>query len=119
MIHLIQSPKQNNTLNIISKQNESLPVLTIPNPQSHENYSSQIVQVNSTDISMNVTAQQKEDKSHEDEQNSLMQEGTSHVIQVVQYHQHDSDDREDFVCGICDEDFEDKNTLKKHIKVHI
>lgn len=117
MIHLIQSPKQN-TLNIISKQNESLPVLTIPNPQSHENYSSQIVQVNSTDIPMNVTVQEKE-TNDVDEQDSLMQEGTSHVIQVVQYHQHDSDDREDFVCGICDEDFEDKNTLKKHIKVHI
>ncbi|XP_011644290.1 zinc finger protein 420-like isoform X1 [Pogonomyrmex barbatus] len=116
-LHLIQSPKQNNTLNIISKQNESLPVLTIPNPQGHENYSSQIVQISGADMSMSVMDQQvlKEEKHVEDE-DSLMQEGTSHVI--VQY-QHDSDDGEDFICEICEERFDGKNMLKEHIKIHI
>ncbi|KMQ92595.1 putative zinc finger protein 585b isoform x1 [Lasius niger] len=122
-MHLIQSSKQNNTLNIISKQNESLPVLAIPNPQSHENYSSQIIQVSSTDIPMDVMTQQtlKEERD-QDEQDTLVgtsQEGASHVIQVVQYHQHDSDDGEDFTCEICEETFADKNMLKEHIKVHI
>jgi KRAB domain-containing zinc finger protein len=119
-MHLIESPKQNNTLNIISRQNESLPVLAIPNPQNHEDYSSQIVQVSDADISMNVMTQEvilKEEKN-QDDQDTLIQEG-SHVIQVVQYHQQESDDVDDFICEICDEVFEDKNTLKEHIKVHI
>lgn len=123
-MHLLQSSKHNNTLNIISRQNESLPVLTIPNPHSHEDYSSQIVQVSDADMSIDVVTREalKEDEetNHiQDSQDSLMQEGTSHVIQVVQYHHHESDDSDDFVCGICDEVFDDKNTLKEHIKVHI
>ncbi|EZA59788.1 hypothetical protein X777_14360 [Ooceraea biroi] len=121
-MHLIQSPKQNNTLNIISRQNESLPVLTIPNPQSHEDYSSQIVQVSGADISMDVITEGALKVEHEDhvqdEQDVLMQEEASHVIQVVHYHRRENDS-DDFVCGICDEMFKDKNTLKEHIKVHI
>lgn len=119
-IHLIQSPKQNNTLNIISKQNESLPVLAIPNPpQGHENYSSQIVQISGADMPMSVVTRQalKEEKNHiQDEQDALIPDETSHVI--VQYH-HDSDDGDDFVCGICEERFDGKTTLKEHIKIHI
>ncbi|KYQ55774.1 hypothetical protein ALC60_05273 [Trachymyrmex zeteki] len=114
-IHLIES-KQDNTLNIISKQNESLPVLAIPNPQGHENYSSQIVQINSADMSMDVETL-KEGKNHiKNEQDSLMPNETSHVI--IQYH-HDSDDGDDFVCEICEERFEGKAILKEHIKIHI
>lgn len=124
-MHLIQqSAKHNNTLNIISKQNESLPVLTIPNPQGHEDYSSQIVQVDSAEIPMNVVTCQKEEKDQvsQDTQDCLVQEETSHnaaVIHVVHYQQHESDDGEDFVCGICGEEFDAKNTLKEHIKIHI
>lgn len=119
-MHLIQSPKQNNTLNIISKQNEALPVLAIPNPQGHESYSSQIVQISGANISMNVVNQQtlkEEEIRIQDEQDSLLPDETSHVI--VQYHQQDSDDGEDFVCGICEEKFDGKTMLKEHIKIHI
>lgn len=130
-MHLIhhQSPKQNNTLNIISKQNESLPVLTIPNPQSHENYSSQIVHVNNADISMEVVAAHQTLKEEDEEKNhvgnspdSLIVEGSTHaaVIQIVPYQQHGADsDDEQIVCEICGEDFNDKNMLKEHIKIHI
>ncbi|KYN02928.1 Zinc finger and SCAN domain-containing protein 2 [Cyphomyrmex costatus] len=114
-IHLIES-KQDNTLNIISKQNESLPVLAIPNPQNHENYSSQIVQISGTDMSIDVETL-KEKKNHiKNDQDCLMSDETSHVI--IQY-QHDSDDENDLVCEICDERFEGKAILKEHIKIHI
>ncbi|XP_011881796.1 PREDICTED: zinc finger protein 420-like [Vollenhovia emeryi] len=120
-MHLIQSPKQNNTLTIISKQNESLPVLTIPNPQGHDNYSSQIVQISGAEIPMNVVAsprQARKAKNHiQDVQDSIMPDATSHVI--VQYHQQDSDEGDDFTCGICEEKFDGKTMLKEHIKIHI
>jgi len=69
---------------------------------------------------MNVVTQQtlKEEKNNhiQDEQDSLMPDETSHII--VQYN-HDSLDGEDFICGICKERFDDKTTLKEHIKIHI
>lgn len=125
-MHLIQSSKQNNTLHLISKQNESLPVLAIPNPQGHENFSSQITQINA-EMPMNMvthhTSRQDQNmKDHsETGHESLIQEGASPaaVIQVVQYHQPESDDGEELVCGICGEDFTDKNVLMEHVKVHI
>ncbi|XP_011159320.1 zinc finger protein 585A [Solenopsis invicta] len=113
-IHLIQSPRQDNTLNIISKQNESLPVLAIPNPQGHENYSSQIVQISDANITVDEH-NLKEENHIEDEQDSLIPDETSHVI--VQYH-HDSDDGS-CICGICEEKFDGKTTLREHIKIHI
>ncbi|KAL0120227.1 hypothetical protein PUN28_008112 [Cardiocondyla obscurior] len=112
-MHLIESPKENNTLNIISKQNESLPVLAIPNPQDHENYSSQIVEISNVDIPMDMVV---EEKHIQDQQDSLIQDETSHVIE--QY-QHDSDVEDDFICGICEEKFDGKTMLKEHIKIHI
>ncbi|XP_020282597.1 zinc finger protein 271-like [Pseudomyrmex gracilis] len=115
-MQLIQSSKQNNTLNIISKQNEALPVLTIPNPQNHDNYSSQIIQVNTTNMPIDIVTQDEENHT-QNEQDSLIQEETSHVIQVVPYQ--DDSDGEDFICGICAEGFDDKESLKTHIKIHI
>ncbi|XP_076653941.1 uncharacterized protein LOC143359695 [Halictus rubicundus] len=127
-MHLIQTSKQSNTLHLISKQNESLPVLTLPNPQGHENFSSQIAQISNNDLPMDMVTHHsaREDQSMKDPnqigQDSLMQEGGSQtaVIQVVQYHhQHESDDGEELVCGICGEDFNDKNVLMEHVKIHI
>ncbi|XP_012147304.1 uncharacterized protein LOC105663381 [Megachile rotundata] len=128
-MHLIQTSKQSNTLHLISKQNESLPVLTLQNPQSHEDYSSQIAQINNNDVPMDMvthhsTRQDQNTKDHDNEigQESLISEGTSQtaVIQVVQYHQNESDDEEEeLVCGICGEDFNDKNVLMEHVKIHI
>ncbi|XP_015594423.1 zinc finger protein 420-like [Cephus cinctus] len=127
-LHLITTGKQNNTLHLISKQNESLPVLAIPNPQNHENFSSQIAQMsNNTDMPMNMVTHHSSRQSQNDkgknatERDSLMQDATqqSDVIQVVQYHQQESDDGEDLVCGICGEDFNDKNVLMEHVKIHI
>lgn len=127
-MHLIQTSKQTNTLHLISKQNESLPVLTLPNPQSHENFSSQIAQIGNDDLPMDMvthhsTRQNQDIKNHSEiGQESLIQEGGSQtaVIQVVQYHhQQDSDDGEELVCGICGEDFNDKNVLMEHVKIHI
>lgn len=126
-MHLIQTSKQTNTLHLISKQNESLPVLTLANPESHENFSSQIAQISNNDLPMNMvthhsTRQNQDIKNHNEVgQESLIQEGASQtaVIQVVQYHQQDSDDGEDLVCGICGEDFNDKNVLMEHVKIHI
>ncbi|XP_014467492.1 PREDICTED: zinc finger and SCAN domain-containing protein 2-like [Dinoponera quadriceps] len=125
-MHLIQaSPGKQNTLNIISKQNESLPVLAIPNPQSHTDYSSQIVQVSDADLTMvgHQTQHLKDGKSRvdQDEQDRLMQEEASQtaVIQVVQYQQQESDEDEEFTCGICGEEFDEKSALKEHIKIHI
>lgn len=125
-MHLIQaSPDKQNTLNIISKQNESLPVLAIPNPQSHNDYSSQIVQVSDADMPMvaHQTLKDGERRISQDEQDHLMQEedaSETAVIQVMQYQQHESDEcGEDFVCEICGEEFDEKNALKEHIKIHI
>ncbi|XP_032679670.1 zinc finger protein 420-like [Odontomachus brunneus] len=126
-MHLIQtSSAKQNTLNIISKQNESLPVLAIPNPQSHHDYSSQIVQVSEVDIGSMVThqAQLKSEKSRvvsQENRDPLMQDDAPQtaVIQVVQYQQHESDESEDLTCGICAEEFDDKHRLKEHIKIHI
>ncbi|XP_076232426.1 uncharacterized protein LOC143177960 [Calliopsis andreniformis] len=126
-MHLIQTSKQNNTLHLISKQNESLPVLTLPNPQGHDNFSSQIAQMNNSDLPMDMvthqsTRQNEIVKDHNEVgQDSLIQEGTSQtaVIQVVHYHQNESDDGEELVCGICGEDFNDKNVLMEHVKIHI
>ncbi|XP_025157383.1 zinc finger protein 184 isoform X2 [Harpegnathos saltator] len=93
-MHLIQtSPSGQNTLNIISKQNESLPVLAIPNPESHSDYSSQIVQ------------------------NRLMQDEASQTD--IQLEEYQSDDVGDFGCEICGEEFDEKDALKEHIKIHI
>lgn len=126
-MHLIQTSKQTNTLHLITKQNESLPVLTLANPESHENFSSQIAQISNNDLPMNMvthhsTRQNQDIKNHNEVgQESLIQEGASQtaVIQVVQYHQQDSDDGEELVCGICGEDFNDKNVLMEHVKIHI
>ncbi|XP_034182526.1 uncharacterized protein LOC117605372 [Osmia lignaria lignaria] len=125
-MHLIQASKQSNTLHLISKRNESLPVLTLPNPQGHENFSSQIAQISNSDVPMDIThhsiKQDQDAKDHNEiGQESLIAEGTSHaaVIQVVQYHQEESDDEEELVCGICGEDFNDKNVLMEHVKIHI
>ncbi|XP_047367327.1 zinc finger protein 184-like [Vespa velutina] len=126
-MHLIQSSKQSNTLHLLSKPNESLPVLTISNnPEDHENYSSQIAQIGSTDLPMDMATHDtsREDqaiKSHNgNRQESLLHEGVSQgtVIQIVHYQQ-DSDDGEELVCGICGEDFTDKNILMEHVKIHI
>ncbi|CAL7947699.1 unnamed protein product [Xylocopa violacea] len=126
-MHLIQTSKQTNTLHLISKQNNSLPVITLPNPQSHENYSSQIAQISNNDLPMDMvthhsTRQDQDMKDHNEVgQESLIQEEGSQtaVIQVVQYHQPESDDGEELVCGICGEDFNDKNVLMEHVKIHI
>lgn len=123
-MHLIQaSPAKHNTLNIISDQNESLPVLAIPNPQDHNDYSSQIVQVSDADIPMVTHPTQLKERSctSQDDQDSLIQEDGSQtaVIQVVQYQQQESDENEDLTCGICAEECNDKDALKEHIKIHI
>lgn len=126
-MHLIQTSKQNNTLHLISKQNESLPVLALPNPQGHENFSSQIAQMGNSDLPMDMVAHHstRQDQNAKDRddigQESLMQDGVAQtaVIQVVQYHQAESDDEEELVCGICGEDFNDKNVLMEHVKIHI
>ncbi|KOX68438.1 hypothetical protein WN51_03924 [Melipona quadrifasciata] len=124
-MHLIQTSKQANTLHLISKQNESLPVLTLPNSQSHENFPSQIAQISSNDLPMDMvthhSTRQSQNIKDEVVEESLIQEGGSQtaVIQVVQYHQQDSDDGEELVCGICGEDFNDKNVLMEHVKIHI
>ncbi|XP_066599409.1 zinc finger protein 271-like [Prorops nasuta] len=113
-MHLIDTSKSN-TLHLITKQNESLPVLAIPNPESHENFSSQIRQMEDTNLPINIVKCE-----NEDEQDSLIQDGVSQaaVIQVVQY-QTESDDGDEMVCGICGEDFIDKNLLMEHVKIHI
>ncbi|EFN86590.1 hypothetical protein EAI_06951 [Harpegnathos saltator] len=118
-MHLIQtSPSGQNTLNIISKQNESLPVLAIPNPESHSDYSSQIVQVSDLPIVIHET-QLNDEKSHvnQDEQNRLMQDEASQTD--IQLEEYQSDDVGDFGCEICGEEFDEKDALKEHIKIHI
>ena len=86
----------NNTLNLITKQNESLPVLALSNPQSHEVYSSQ--------------------SAMEGENDNRVE---NEVEQVEQYLQESGDEDEEMVCGICGDDFDDKNVLMEHVKIHI
>ncbi|KAG7196508.1 hypothetical protein KM043_018517 [Ampulex compressa] len=110
--------KPTNTLHLITKQNKSLPVLAMPNPQGQEGYLSQITQITNADIAVNVgqglcTKEQEGAVSNQESQ----QQAT--VIQVVQYHQPESDNGEELVCGICGEDFNDKNVLMEHVKIHI
>lgn len=126
-IHLIQTPKQSNTLRLASKSHESLPMLTISNnSDNHENYSSQIAQIGNADLPMDMVTH---DTSRQDQvlksnngsrQKSLLHDVVSQetVIQIVHYQQ-DSDDGEELVCGICGEDFTDKNILMEHVKIHI
>ncbi|KOC70871.1 Zinc finger protein 585B [Habropoda laboriosa] len=115
-MHLIQTSKQANTLHLISKQNESLPVLALPNPQSHENFSSQIAQISNSDLPMNMVTHHS---TRQDQDMKNQGAAETAVIQVVQYHQQESDDGEELVCGICGEDFTDKNVLMEHVKIHI
>lgn len=118
-LHIL-SNKQNNTLHLISKQNESSPVLAIPNPQGNENFSSQIAHFTNSDLPMNmVTHSTKEDqafKSQVDDQVLMHDDHMKNDIHQVHY---DSDDGEELVCGICGEDFDDKNVLMEHVKIHI
>ncbi|XP_012273165.1 zinc finger protein 585A [Orussus abietinus] len=125
-LHLIPTNKQSNTLHLISKQNEALPVLAIPNPQSHENFSSQIAQISNADVPMNMVThhssrQNQQTIKQQAQQESLIHEGSQQpaVIHVVQYHQQESDDGEELVCGICGDDFHDKDVLMEHVKIHI
>ncbi|XP_026670478.1 zinc finger protein 595-like isoform X2 [Ceratina calcarata] len=119
-MHLIQTSKQPNTFHLISKQNDSLPVLTLPNPQGHDEFSSQIAQISNNDLSMDiVNTKLKRDVKDETEEQSLVEEGPSQtVIQVLHYNEEDSDN-EDLVCGICGEEFKDKKILMEHVKIHI
>ncbi|XP_015515598.2 zinc finger protein 595 isoform X1 [Neodiprion lecontei] len=136
-VHLVSPNKQNNTLHLISKQNESLPVLTIPNPQNHDNFSSQIEQISNIDMPMNMVTHHSTSSSttqHPGERvkaevatsvdESLIQDGgaqsTSSHVQYQQHHQHrESDDGQESACGMCGEEFTNKNSLMEHVKIHI
>lgn len=111
-IDLIAADKSNNTLHLITKQNESLPVLTIPNPESHLNFSSEMSESNC--VEGNANSEQGE---------CIVDEEAANVDQVAQYFQQqqhqDSDEDEEMVCGICGDDFDDKNVLMEHVKIHI
>lgn len=106
-VHLVGDVKQNNTLHLISKQNESLPVLTIPNPQNHENFSSQIAQMNTVDMPMNMVTHHSSqhhgdrEKSQGSVQKSLVQDrgSQSNAVQI-QYQHQESDDGEESVCDV-------------------
>ncbi|XP_043479131.1 zinc finger protein 814-like [Leptopilina heterotoma] len=114
--------KQGNTLHLISKQNENSPVLAIPNPQGSDNFSSQIAHISNSDLPMNVVTHVVKNvvrnlKSDvNDETNLMHDEDLKNVIHESQY---DSDDADEMVCGICGEDFHDKNLLMEHVKIHI
>ena len=120
-LHIL-SHKQNNTLHLISKQNESSPVLAIPNPQGNENFSSQTAHITNSELPMDMmthsTKHNQALKSQVDDQAGLMHEDhmKSAVVHVVEY---DTDESEEMVCGICGEDFNDKNVLMEHVKIHI
>lgn len=113
--------KQGNTLHLISKQNENSPVLAIPNPQGSDNFSSQIAHISNSDLPMTVVTHVVKDVRNlkpdvNDETNLMHDEDLKNVIHESQY---DSDDADEMVCGICGEDFHDKNVLMEHVKIHI
>lgn len=110
-MHLIQTSKQPNTFHLISKQNDSLPVLTVPN-QSHEF---------STQISNNIihSKLKRGIKDANVEQISLVEEGPSQTVIQVLHYKEEISDIEDLACGICGEEFEDKKVLMEHVKIHI
>ncbi|XP_043271558.1 zinc finger protein 595-like isoform X2 [Venturia canescens] len=123
-LRLISSGKPNNTLHLITKQNQSLPVLAIRNPQSHDNFSSQMPDP----VDPRIAIDNEHIPDNNLQEGCLMDDETSHVSaeQVAQlFHQHerqesDNDDGdEEMVCGICGDDFDDKNVLMEHVKIHI
>lgn len=114
----IITDKQSNTLHLISKQNENSPVLAIPNPQGNENFSSQIAHISNSDLPMDVVNHVKDEEDIKSNVNtSLMHD--EDLKNVVIHETYDSDDGDEMVCGICGEDFHDKNVLMEHVKIHI
>lgn len=103
--------RQNNTLQLISKQNESLPVLAIPNTlTSSEEFSSQI---NSSQHASMVMG---------DDEVVLEESGQEEQIhyQMVEYEaESEYEEGDGLVCGICGESFIEKDSLLEHIKIHI
>ena len=127
-IHLISTNKQNNTLHLISKQNENLPVLAIPNPETNESFANQISQINNSEASIDIVT---EDCSKDDEEcdgnihtetliieHIPMECAEMECEQIVNEEETD-DESEELVCGICGNDFDDKNVLMEHVKIHI
>lgn len=121
-LRLIASGKPNNTLHLITKQNQSLPVLAIRNPQSHDNFSSQMTDPVDSRISVdddNIADTDLQDGCLMDEQtNRVSAEQVAQLFQEQQESDNDDGD-EEMVCGICGDDFDDKNVLMEHVKIHI
>ncbi|XP_034950233.1 zinc finger protein 271-like [Chelonus insularis] len=107
--HLISNHKQDNTIHLLTKQNESLPILTIPNSNNF-NFSSE----NNTEIQIDIS------DTDSLRQNLVLDQANSSSPLIGHYEQQDSDnDDDELICGICGDEFGDKNILMEHVKVHI
>ncbi|XP_011502489.1 PREDICTED: zinc finger protein 569-like [Ceratosolen solmsi marchali] len=127
-IHLIATHKQTSTLHFISKQNENLPVLAIPNSQNNESFSGQISEINDPESLMKLVTNNCpiHDDAFEETDNSKTMIIKSASIQSpnIRYKQivnkeNNHTESEELICGICGNDFDNKNVLMDHVKFHI
>jgi KRAB domain-containing zinc finger protein len=124
-IHFLSTHKQTNTLHLISKQNENLPVLAIANVQTNESFSDQISQINNTESLVNIVTNNSEvynecEKNVHTECMIIEPVSTeSHKMEHKQIVNKDDKESEELICGICGNDFNDKNVLMEHVKIHI
>ena len=115
-IQFITTNKQSNTLHLISKQNENLPVLAIPNNQTNENYPTQIIQVNES-----KSSQVNNNDSENDLLKGIVIKSETKMkpnFKAIK-NEESNDESEDMVCGICGNDFDDKSVLMEHVKIHL
>lgn len=103
------SAKELNTLTLISKQNENLPVLTIPNSQTIVTFASEL----------SNTGLSEPSKSDDIEPMSIIEEQSSGENENMACEEQSDDESEELVCGICGNEFSDRNTLMEHVKIHI
>ncbi|XP_003425100.1 zinc finger protein 595 [Nasonia vitripennis] len=118
-IHLISNNNQNNTLHFISKQNKNSPVLTIPNPQNNEHFSNQLTQITDSETSMDVDKKDTEELHAVTMLIDPVDTNNELKFEEVINEEESEDESEEMICGICGSDFQDKNVLMEHVKIHI
>lgn len=109
--------KNTNTLHFITKQNENLPLVIIPNTENNDDYTDELCDMN---VETSIGIQEEE---IEEEHVENMTVGPVLIVKRDINSDNEQDDSEDdsegLLCSICGHEFKNKAVLMEHVKIHI